>query len=108
MMKEILALKPPTTCVILVRDISRLTRNPTDGLWIMNHLFGDNGCRRIIEKILYLDLDRVKEWNQHGDKEAIHKELSMAYYDSLDTKKKSIGGIILRLESGVFPYATPV
>ncbi len=105
MMSEIDKLETP--CVLLARDISRLSRNPTDSQKIMDRLYGDNKKRRVIEKMYCLDYENVKEWNKGTDKEEVHRALSASYYDSLETRRKSIGGILLRLEDDQFPYAAP-
>jgi hypothetical protein len=105
MIEEVDKLKEP--CLILTRDISRLSRNPTDTQVMMDRLYGDNKCKRLIDKIFYLEYDSIKFISKDSDKEEIHKRFSSWYYDSLDTKKKSIGGIILKLENGQFPYRAP-
>ncbi len=105
LIKAIDALKVP--CVILARDISRLTRNPTDSQGIMDRLYWDNKKKKLIDKIHTLDYDDIKTWDGSTDKEDVHKALSAGYYDSLDTKRKSIGGILLKLEDWQFPYAAP-
>lgn len=94
-------------CIILVRDISRLSRNPTDSQSILDRLYGDNKRKRLIEKIYSLDYDDIKIWDRMTDKEETHRALSASYYESLDTRRKSIGGILLKLEDGQFPYAAP-
>ncbi len=105
MMSEIDKLKEP--CIILARDISRLSRNPTDSQWIMDRLYGDNKHKIKIDKIYTLDYENIKEWNKSTDKDEVHKVLSAWYYDSLDTRRKSIGGILLKLENWEFPYKAP-
>ena len=69
-----------TPCVILCRDISRLSRNPSDSQKIMDRVYGDNGNRVKIDRIYTLDYDRVKEWSRNTDKEEMHKALSASYY----------------------------
>ncbi len=107
MLHEIDKVKVP--CTILVRDLSRLSRNPNDSLEITNRLYWDNKSKKKIkiEKILYLEYDSVKEITKNSDKEELHKKLSAGYYDSLDTRKKSIGGILLKLEKWEFTYQAP-
>lgn len=107
MLEQIDKLKTP--CIILCRDISRLSRNPTDSQKIMDRVYWDNLFKKKekILKIYSLDYDRIKEWDKNTDKEEMHKALSASYYDSLDTRRKSIGGILLKLESGEFPYHAP-
>lgn len=99
--------KSKESCIILTRDMSRLSRNPTDSQGIMDRLYGDNKSKRKIEKIYCLDYDNIKEWSIYTDKEDVHRSLSASYYDSLDTKRKSIQGILLKLEDGQFPYTAP-
>lgn len=105
MINEIDKLKEP--CIILARDISRLSRNPTDSQWIMDRLYWDNKHKIKIDKIYTLDYENIKEWNRSTDKDEVHKVLSAWYYDSLDTRRKSIGGILLKLENWEFPYKAP-
>lgn len=105
MIKEIDRAKEP--CILITRDLSRLSRNPTDSLEIMNRLYGDNKNKRKIDKIIYLDYEMTKEITKEFDKEELHKKLSAWYYDSLDTRRKSIWWIILKLEKGEFPYRAP-
>ncbi len=105
MISEIDKLKEP--CIVLARDISRLSRNPTDSQWIMDRLYGDNKHKIKIDKIYTLDYENIKEWNKSTDKDEVHKVLSAWYYDSIDTRRKSIGGILLKLENGEFPYKAP-
>ncbi len=107
MLKEIDKSKVP--CIILVRDLSRLSRNPTDSLEIMNRLCGDNKNKKKIKisKIIYLEYDVIKEITKDCDKEELHKKFSAGYYDSLDTRKKSIWGILLKLEKWEFTYNAP-
>lgn len=105
LLKEIDRSKEP--CIILTRDLSRLSRNPTDTQAIMDRLYGDNKRKHLIEKIIYLDYDATREITRETDKESLHKRFSGGYYDSLDTRRKSIGGIILKLEKGEFPYTAP-
>lgn len=105
LIKAVDSLKTP--CIILARDISRLTRNPTDSQWIMDRLYWDNKKKRLIEKIYTLDYDNIKTWDKSTDKEEVHKALSAWYYDSLDTRRKSIWWILLKLEDWQFPYASP-
>lgn len=73
----------------------------------MDRLYGDNKKKHVIEKIVYLDYDTTKEITRETDKESLHKRFSGGYYDSLDTRRKSIGGILLKLEKGEFPYTAP-
>jgi len=40
--------KSKEPCIILTRDTSRLSRNPTDNLEIANRIFGDNGYKKKI------------------------------------------------------------
>lgn len=54
-----------------------------------------------------MDYGGIKEWSQETDKEEIHKALSAGYYDSLDTRKKSIEGILIKLDNKEFPYHPP-
>lgn len=54
-----------------------------------------------------MEYGEIKTWDKSTDKEDIHRILSAAYYDSLDTRKKSIGGILMKLENGEFPYHPP-
>lgn len=105
LIKAIDSLKVP--CIIIARDISRLSRNPTDSQGIIDRLYGDNKKKRLIDKIYTLDYDNIKEWDKTTDKENVHKTLSAWYYDSLDTRRKSVGGILLKLEDWQFPYASP-
>ncbi len=107
MLEQIDKLKTP--CIILCRDISRLSRNPTDSQKIMDRVYWDNHFKKNIKiaQIYSLDYDKIKEWDINTDKEDMHKALSASYYDSLDTRRKSIGGILLKLENGEFPYHAP-
>lgn len=105
MIKEIDKCKEP--CIILTRDVSRLSRNPTDSQGIADRLYGDNGHKQKIQRIYSLDYDSIKEWNKKTDKEEVHRALSASYYDSLDTRRKSIGGILLKLDDHQFPYSAP-
>lgn len=101
--------RSPRQVVVLCRDFSRLTRNPTDGQKIMDRLYGDNSLKWKVKiaKIFTLEYGEIKTWDKSTDKEDIHRILSAAYYDSLDTRKKSIGGILMKLENGEFPYHPP-
>lgn len=71
MIKAIDSLKVP--CIIIARDISRLSRNPTDSQGIIDRLYGDNKKKRLIDKIYTLDYDNIKEWDKTTDKENVHK-----------------------------------
>lgn len=46
MLEEIDKLGQP--CILIARDTSRLSRNPTDNLAIANRLFGDNRTKKTI------------------------------------------------------------
>jgi hypothetical protein len=107
MLNEIDKSKEP--CIILARDLSRLSRNPNDSLEIMNRLYGDNKNKKKVKiwKIIYLEYDIIKEITKDFDKEELHKKLSAWYYDSLDTRRKSIGWILLKLEKWEFTYIAP-
>ena len=105
MIEEIDKLKKP--CIIIARDISRLSRNPTDSQWIMDRIYWDNKKKKIIDTIITLDFENLRKWNSNSDKESFHKTLSSSYYDSLETKRKSIWWILLKLEKGCFPYHAP-
>lgn len=80
-----------TPVIILCRDTSRLSRNPTDNLEITNRMFGDNKHKKIIEKIYFLDENcNLQEWNNtSGDKIEITNTLHKNYIESLETKKKT-------------------
>ncbi len=105
MIEEINKEKSP--CILLTRDLSRLSRNPTDTQTIMNMLYWDNKQRQTIEKIIYINMEGTEEITKETDKEEVHKKFSAGYYDSLDTRRKSIGWILLKLENWEFPYAAP-
>jgi hypothetical protein len=63
MLKEIE--KQKESCIILCRDTSRLSRNPTDNLAIANRIFGDNTQRKVISSIYYLGTGmKIEEWNE--------------------------------------------
>ena len=97
-------------CNLLCRDSSRLSRNPSDNIQITDRLFGDNDFKkqRAIEKIYMLwDGASIIQWTHKSDKESVCTELHNNYMNSLWTKKKSSTGIILKLEAGEFPYASP-
>ncbi len=97
-------------CNLLCRDSSRLSRNPSDNIQIADRLFGDNifKKRRAIEKIyMPWDAASIIEWTHKSDKESVVNELHNNYTNSIWTKKKSSTGIILKLEAGEFPYASP-
>ncbi len=75
----------------------------------MDRVYGDNQFKNKpkIAKIVSFDYENTREWSKNTDKEEMHKALSTSYYDSLQTKKLSIEGILIKLESGEFPYHPP-
>jgi len=106
MIAEIDKLKTP--CIVLARDTSRLSRNPKDNLGITDRLYGDNGFKQKIEKIYFLgDSLEIESWDNRSDKKVVTDKLKQNYDESLETKKKSINGILIKLANGEFPYATP-
>jgi hypothetical protein len=107
MLEEILSTKKPV--IILCRDISRLSRNPTDSQMIMDMLYGDNKYKKKpkISAIYTQEYGDIKKWDKNSSKDQLHKDLSASYYDSLDTRKKSIDGILNKLRYGEFPYHAP-
>ena len=95
-------------CILLCRDTSRLSRNPTDNLEIANRLFWDNGTKKSIHTIYFLwENTDVSEWNNKTDKKIVVDTLHDNYTNSLETKKKSMAGILLKLMAGEFPYTAP-
>lgn len=95
-------------CSILCRDTSRLSRNPTDNLEIANRIFWDNKYKKTIGSIFFLwEQFDVNEWNDKTDKKTIVDTLHDNYTNSIETKKKSMAGILLKLMAGEFPYTPP-
>ena len=80
-------------CVLLCRDSSRLSRNPTHNVLLTDMLYGDNDFRgrRIIDKIYMLGAEgrSVVEWSAKTNKAEITKELHDNYQNSLSTAQKS-------------------
>lgn len=106
MLEEIDKQKQP--CILIARDTSRLSRNPTDNLAIANRLFGDNHTKKTLWKIYFLgDGAVIQEWNQMSDKKYIVDKLHQNYIESIETKTKSINGHILKLDSWIYPYTPP-
>ena len=95
-------------CIILCRDTSRLSRNPTDNLEIANRMFGDNKFKKSIGSIYFLweNFD-VNEWSDRTNKIYIVDTLHKNYTDSMETKEKSMAGILLKLLAWEFPYTPP-
>jgi hypothetical protein len=95
-------------CSILCRDTSRLSRNPKDNLEIANRIFWDNKYKKTIGSIFFLwEQFDVNEWNDKTDKKTIVDTLHDNYTNSIETKKKSMAGILLKLMAGEFPYTPP-
>lgn len=95
-------------CSILCRDTSRLSRNPTDNLAIANRLFGDNQTKKSIGSIYFLwENFSVQEWTDRSNKKYIVDTLHQNYTDSMETKEKSMAGILLKLSGWEFPYTPP-
>lgn len=95
-------------CTLLCRDTSRLSRNPTDNLEIVNRLFWDNKIKKSIQNIYFLWVNNsLQEWTDKTNKIYIVDTLHKNYTDSMDTKEKSMGGILLRLSAWEFPYTPP-
>ena len=106
MLAEIDKQKEP--CIILCRDTSRLSRNPTDNLSIANRIFGDNKQKKVIQSIYYLGTGmKIEEWNERTNKKHIVDTLHQNYTDSMENKEKCIAGVLLKLEQGEFPYCPP-
>lgn len=90
-------------CVILCREISRLSRNPDDNKTITELLFGKRGRRRapVVASIYFLGQDlELQEWNNKSDRTAVEAELHKNYIESIETEKKSGQGKLLRLRAG--------
>lgn len=95
-------------CIILCRDTSRLSRNPTDNLAIANRLFWDNQTKKSIGSIFFLwENFSVQEWIDKSNKKYIVDTLHQNYTDSMETKEKSMAGILLKLSGWEFPYTPP-
>lgn len=91
--------KQKEACIILCRDTSRLSRNPTDNLAIANRIFGDNKHRKVIHSIFYLGTGmKIEEWNDRTNKKHIVDTLHQNYTDSMENKEKCIAGVLLKLE----------
>lgn len=100
--------KQKEACIILCRDTSRLSRNPTDNLAIANRIFGDNKHRKVIHSIFYLGTGmKIEEWNDRTNKKHIVDTLHQNYTDSMENKEKCIAGVLLKLEQWEFPYCPP-
>ena len=100
--------KQKESCIILCRDTSRLSRNPTDNLAIANRMFGDNKQQKVISSIYYLGTGmKVEEWNEKTNKKHIVDTLHQNYTDSMENKEKCIGWVLLKLDAGEFPYTPP-
>jgi hypothetical protein len=95
-------------CIILCRDTSRLSRNPTDNLAIANRMFWDNKQKKVIQSIYFLGTGMiVDEWNEKTNKKHIVDTLHQNYTDSMENKEKCIAWVLLKLEQGEFPYCPP-
>lgn len=106
MLKEIDKCKTP--CILIARDTSRLSRNPKDNLVLTDRLYGDNECKQKIETIYFLGKNfEIIEWNNKTNKKALTDKLKQNYDESLETKEKSLNGILIRLSNSEFPYAAP-
>lgn len=103
MLKEISQLKTP--CILLVRDPSRLSRNPNDSLKITNLLFGDNGCKRTIAKIVFFE---EPEWDCNTDKIKVTQTLLSNYHESITIGRRSKNGVNAKLARGEYVHRTPV
>lgn len=48
----------------------------------------------------------MQEWTERTDKQYIVDKLHQNYTESIETKQKSLSGIILKLEQWLYPYNT--
>lgn len=97
----------PEWAIILCRDTSRLSRNPRDNMEIADRIFGDNKKKKKIISIFFLSGNQLQEWNERSDKKYIVDKLHQNYTESIETKQKSLSGIILKLQQWIYPYNPP-
>lgn len=65
---------------------------------IADRIFGDNKKKKKIISIFFLSGNQLQEWNERSDKKYIVDKLHQNYTESIETKQKSLSGIILKLQ----------